>query len=327
MGGSTEDGSQKSEEGQTMTGIEVAAALFGAVVLKGSAVALGAWLLSKTGMGFRVYGIGAAALMLIALSALEPLDGSGFITISHRTVESVSIGPVSVSLPGVFLAVWATGVLVMLTKLVIDIRAARGLARSGVQAGRRAVVQLRRAGEAIGVTSLPEVRETTALATAALVGFCRPVLLIPVQAQEWSDEELFGVLCHELEHVRRTDWLLMMVERMASAIFWINPLVHLMIRQAGAAREMAADEAALRAGTPALVYAGRLIAVARQLHQSPKLAVSVAFASGSVEQRVKALFDGRDRRGTTPVSVLGTLVVVAPLVLVIAAFQPFSCLP
>jgi beta-lactamase regulating signal transducer with metallopeptidase domain len=317
-----------------VTTIEVAAWVASATLAKASVVAIGLILGVKifarsASASSLALGMGPWALgLVILIGPLAPSLGTGFVSIPHGAIELVSVGPVSLSPVGVFVALWAGGVCFLLLRLLRDVLAARILVRAGVRTSPRAGELLARAARSIGVTRVPELRETSELATAALIGFRRPVLLLPVQAREWSDEELFGVLCHELEHARRSDWLMLMSERIVGAFFWINPLVHLMTRYAAGLREMAADDAALRAGTAAPVYAGRLIAVARDLHNVPRLASSVAFAEGGrVDERVKALFDRRDRRPSTRSSLLHAVTLSFPFVLALAAFEPWTCLP
>ena len=317
------------------TSIEVGAALASAILVKGSVVALGALAVARLGARTAAgaslgLGMGHGALgMVFLLGPFFPELNSGFVAIGHDVVQPVSIGPLTASTASVMVAIWAMGALVMVGRLIRDLRAALALAqRADGQTSKRAGELLTRAARRIGVRRIPQLRETSELATVALIGFWRPVLLTPVQSHEWSDEELFGVLCHELEHMRRGDWLMLMLERIIVAVFWVNPLVHVLARQASAMRECAADDAAMRAGAGASAYAGRLISVARELKRAPRLAVSVAFADGGrVDQRVRALFESRDRRRMAPIAVLRAAVVALPLVITLAAVEPWTCLP
>ena len=316
-----------------MTSIEVVAWLGSTLLLKGSAIAIGVMVAAKfarsaAGASLRL-GMGYAVLgTLVLLGPLLPEVNAGFTTITHVAVEGPTIGGLTLSPALGLVMTWAVGVIVMLSRLTNDVRAARRLCRRAGEGWQRAEELLRAAGSAVGCERLPGIRQTSELATVALIGFWRPVLLIPTQAREWSDEEFFGILCHELEHVRRNDWLMLMVERIVGAVFWINPLIHFVTRSSAGLREMAADDAALRAGAAAPAYARRLIAVARELHNAPRLAVSVAFAEGGrVDERVKALFDRRDRRPSARSSMIRALAIALPVVMVLAALEPWTCLP
>jgi beta-lactamase regulating signal transducer with metallopeptidase domain len=317
-----------------MTTIEVGAMLASALLVKGTVIAAGvmiaARLVAKSASSATlILGLGPAALGLVLLfGPLVPTRGSGFVSISHNAVQQFSIGPLAGSPVSVFVLLWAAGAVLLLGRFVRDLRAAHHLAKKADSGCPMGDMVLLRAARAIGSNRIPELRETTELTTAALIGFHRPVLLLPVAAREWTDEEHYGVLCHELEHVRRHDWLMLMIERIVTAIFWINPLVHVLGRSASGARERSADDAAMRAGAGATAYAGRLIAVARDLRMAPHLRASVAFADGGrIDQRVRALFEARDRRGIAPVTMLRATLSALPLVAILAAVEPWTCIP
>lgn len=314
--------------------MEVGAALASALLIKGTVIGIGALIVARCARSAAgaslALGIGHGAWgMVILLGPFLPELNSGVVTIGHGAIEGASIGSLTLSPVLILVATWTTGVLVMVGRIVRDLRAATALARRAEgETGKRAEELLTFAAGRIGVSRMPQLRETSELATVALIGFWRPVLLIPVQAREWSDEELFGVFCHELEHLRRGDWLVLMIERIVGAVYWVNPLVHVLARQASAMRECAADDAAIRAGAGVSAYAGRLISVARDLKRAPRLAVSVAFADGGrVDQRVRALFESRDRRGMAPLAVLRASLVVLPFVIALAVVEPWTCLP
>ncbi len=317
-----------------MTTIEVGAMLASVLLAKGTLIAAGVMIAARfvaksASTASLILGLGLGALgLVVLLGPLVPARGSGLVSISHNAVQQFPIGPLAVSPIAVFIGLWAVGAVLLLGRFVRDLRRAHRLARMADDGCRIGDALLLRAARAVGSARVPEVRGTTELTTVALIGFRRPVLLIPVAAREWTEEELFGVLCHELEHVRRHDWLLLVIERIVTAVFWINPLVHLLSRSAAAAREHAADDAAMRAGAGATAYAGRLIAVARDLRPAPQLGASVAFAEGGrIDQRVRALFEVRDRRGTASGTMLRATLIALPLIAILAAVDPWTCIP
>ena len=54
-------------------------------------------------------------------------------------------------------------------------------------------------------------------------GFLRPVILLPVDADQWQTERLRAVLLHELAHIKRWDWTMLMVTQIMCAVYWFNP--------------------------------------------------------------------------------------------------------
>lgn len=69
------------------------------------------------------------------------------------------------------------------------------------------------------------------------------ILLDPASLSEPHTAE--AVLAHELAHLRRCDWLFLILSRLAVALFWFNPLVWVLHAALVARTEEAADAAAV----------------------------------------------------------------------------------
>lgn len=76
-------------------------------------------------------------------------------------------------------------------------------------------------------------------------------------------EQAEAVVAHELAHVRRFDWPVLIAARVAVALFWFNPLAWLLVRELARQAELAADEDAVRQVAP-VDYAQVLLAVANR---------------------------------------------------------------
>ena len=225
-------------------------------------------------------------------------------------------------------ALWLAGTLVALARLANDVRAARGLVRRATASlDARAWPMVRAIATRLRFRGPIELRASADLVTAALLGWRRPVLLLPARCTDWSDEELFAVLRHEMEHVRRRDWLALVVARIAAALYWPNPIVHLVNRRAALARELVADDAVLRAGVRPEAYARRLMAVARDVARGEAHAGAVAFAVDGVDVRVRALFAEHAAAPSPPAARAIAPLATLPLLVVLAAAQPWICLP
>jgi uncharacterized protein (TIGR03435 family) len=126
-------------------------------------------------------------------------------------------------------------------------------------------------------------------------GSLRPTLVLPIDAETWSDEELRRALVHELEHIRRADWLTQCMVRVLCAVYWFHPLVWIARRELVLEAERACDDAVLRY-SEASEYADQLVDLAKRLstrHQ-PYLAMA---NRRDLAARVRALLDGRLPRG------------------------------
>jgi bla regulator protein BlaR1 len=149
-------------------------------------------------------------------------------------------------------------------------------------------------------------------------GLMRPVILLNTRAVEASSEAE-AIIAHELAHVARMDWAKLLLARIATALFWFNPLVWLLAREAHQLREEAADDSVLAADIPDTDYAQLLVGVAR--HECPGLllgAHGVAPSKSSLARRVARVLDGASARGPVARSfalgvLVGALLIAAPL--------------
>jgi beta-lactamase regulating signal transducer with metallopeptidase domain len=127
-------------------------------------------------------------------------------------------------------------------------------------------------------------------------GVVRPVILLNSEAAE-SHAEAEAIITHELAHVARLDWAKLLLSRVAVAIFWFNPLVWVLAREAHQLREEAADDAVLGTDIDETEYARLLVGVAR--HECRGLLIGahgVAPARNSLARRVKRVLDGAAKR-------------------------------
>ena len=135
------------------------------------------------------------------------------------------------------------------------------------------------------------------LASPISWGLMRPVILLNSRAVEATDEAE-AIIAHELAHVARMDWIKLLLARVATALFWFNPLVWLLAREAHQLREETADDTVLAANIVDTDYAQLLVGVAR--HECPGLllgAHGVAPSKSSLARRVARVLDGKSVRG------------------------------
>lgn len=96
----------------------------------------------------------------------------------------------------------------------------------------------------LSLTRAVELRETDQLATAATIGWSRPVILLPRDWRAWTDDQRRAVLAHELAHVARGDYLACVLAQTSLAIHFYHPLVHALAARLRLEQELAADATA-----------------------------------------------------------------------------------
>jgi beta-lactamase regulating signal transducer with metallopeptidase domain len=166
-------------------------------------------------------------------------------------------------------------------------------------------------------------------------GFRQSTIILPVAARHWADGELTRALRHELEHVRRDDWALQLLARVACALYWPHPIVWVAWRRFCLEAERACDDAVVES-SEATAYAGQLVSLARSasgLSAMPALGMA---SPTKLRQRIEAILDPSVRRGPhsgyaaagAAVALLALLVSVAPARFIVAAtaeaFEPIA---
>ena len=158
-------------------------------------------------------------------------------------------------------------------------------------------------------------------------GVLRPVILLNQETLTKNDDAE-AIIAHELAHVARLDWASLLLARIATALFWFNPLAWLVARQAHQLREEAADDAVLRSNVNHLDYAALLVGAARhEAHGFLLAANGVAPSRGSLRQRITRVLDEGQLRapaylGWISVCVLGAVAVAMPLAAFSATATP-----
>src|SRR5262249_50775290 len=151
-------------------------------------------------------------------------------------------------------------------------------------------------------------------------GWRRPRILLPQRAECWPAERIRSVLCHELAHARRCDWVVQVTAELLRSVHWFDPVVWVACRWLRSESEQASDDAALNCGIAGSDYAEHLLEVVRSLKQSrisPAYALSMAHPS-TLERRFSAILNPElDRRSPArlPIAAMlsAFLIVTVPL--------------
>ena len=224
------------------------------------------------------------------------------------------------SLTALLVASWIAGATLCVLPIAVGLWQIRTIRRSGLpwRHGRPVVDPLALdAGIRRPITLL--LHES--VAGPMTCGVLRPAIVLPLDVPAWAQEDLRRALVHELEHVRRRDWVTHGLARLACAVYWFHPLVWAAWRQLSLEAERACDDAvlvstALSAGADApTAYADQLVVLAERLsaasHQ-PQLAMA---RRHDLATRVVAVLDSRQPRGRArPSSVAIACAVAAVLV-------------
>ena len=130
-------------------------------------------------------------------------------------------------------------------------------------------------------------------------GFARPKVILPADAEDWTDERARVVMSHELAHIRRGDWIVQLSAELLRAVYWFNPLIWIACRRLRLESEHACDDEVMCRGVEGADYATHLIELARALnHGRHSWFPAPAMARpSSLERRVRAMLNTHLDRG------------------------------
>jgi TonB family protein len=114
--------------------------------------------------------------------------------------------------------------------------------------------------QTLGVTV--DIRFSDAIGSPATIGARHPMVLLPHHVCELSLPVQRAVLCHELMHVQRRDWLPTLLEEVWCAVLWFHPAARALASRLNLARETLVDEATIAHTQDRRAYAAALLAFA-----------------------------------------------------------------
>ena len=207
-----------------------------------------------------------------------------------RTSSTVTLGSQGVAswLPLVVM-LWMAGVAFLFVRLAGGWWRIHGLHRAS-----RAANPSRWAGAAtriaatLGLPRLVHVVDTSLVDTPTVIGWMRPVILLPIAAfAGLSPAQVDAILAHELAHIRRHDFLVNLLQTFAETILFYHPAVWWLSARIRIEREHCCDLVALSVCGDPVGYAEALVELESWRTVQSRLAV--AATGGSLLTRVRRL--------------------------------------
>jgi beta-lactamase regulating signal transducer with metallopeptidase domain len=174
------------------------------------------------------------------------------------------------------LLIWATGTLVMASRLMLGWRYA---ARLG-------------AGSRLVETGL---YESALVSTPMTTGVFTPRILVPPGWRVWPADVLRTVRIHESAHVRRRDSLTSLLAHVNRCAFWFHPLSWWLERQIAIAAEEACDDEVVRASGEPRQYAETLLRMADAVRVRGRRVEwqAIGMAGAPLASRIDRVLNGR----------------------------------
>jgi uncharacterized protein (TIGR03435 family) len=237
---------------------------------------------------------------------------------TRRSADAVGIRPLPL-----LRALWLTGGLAFAAPILLTLWRARSL-RVTALAWAPGDVLVRELATQAGTRRRVRVLRHDGVTAPMTCGLFRPVILLPWDASDWPEMDVRRALIHELEHVRRGDWLAHLLARVVCAVYWLHPLVWICWRRLHLDAERACDDAVLRQ-SEGETYAAQLVRLAERMSQSDGRPILAMAGSRDLATRVRSVLDAdrrRDRAGAR--RIFGT---AAAALVALAAIAPVRAVP
>ena len=185
-----------------------------------------------------------------------------------------------------FFELWLAGAVLLAAWHLAGWLLSRRFRREGSPPSDDILAIVEKVGRRLRVRRAVAVRQTFRVATPMVVGWIKPVIVLPTSALlGLSPIELEAVLAHELAHIRRHDYLVNLIQTIVETLLFYHPAVWWLSHQIRAEREFCTDDLAVRICQRPDVYARSLIALAETVRASPPRAV--AATGGDLLTRIR----------------------------------------
>jgi len=148
--------------------------------------------------------------------------------------------------------------------------------------------------ERLGISRIVELRNSQTCTTPVVVGFRRPVILLPsALLTGLTAGEMHAVLMHELVHVVRSDSVVNLAQGLLGALYFFHPLVWWANSELRRLREEACDELTVTALDGQRRTYGEAIVKVTELfgYASPPLALGVMESKSPARERLRRILD------------------------------------
>jgi TonB family protein len=159
-------------------------------------------------------------------------------------------------------------------------------------------------------------------------GVFRPVVLLPAAFPALDPRTREAILCHELLHVRRRDWIFTVAEELVRTVLWFHPAIWWLLGQIQLAREQAVDRQVVDTTRARDEYLDALLAIAGARPQLDLAPAPLFLRQRHLKQRVISLLQEVRMSKTRLVSSMAASVgMLAAACWMITAAVPLAAAP
>lgn len=215
---------------------------------------------------------------------------------------------------------WSLGVVLCSIRPLLGCHTLWQLQRVGVSpVSDEVLAAVSRVSQRLGLRHAVRVLQTTWARVPVVVGYLRPVILLPVSLMtSLSPSQLEAILAHELAHVRRHDFIVNLLQILLETLFFYHPAVWWLSRQIRIEREHCCDDLVVKSLGNRVEYGRALLAVEELRGHSTLLAPGAT--DGSLVSRLRRILNVLpEHAGTASLSSRWAVACVLPCTLLLLA--------
>jgi hypothetical protein len=127
------------------------------------------------------------------------------------------------------------------------------------------------------------------------LGHVDPIILLPESFLSLDHEAQLSIVCHELIHVRRNDWLVTLFEEIIATLFWCNPAVWVLQSHTKLSREQLVDSEVVALTAAPASYVQALLVMAGAPRKLKTVPAALFLNDGHLPRRVRSLLTKRNQ--------------------------------
>ncbi|WP_316820963.1 M56 family metallopeptidase [Pedobacter gandavensis] len=141
-----------------------------------------------------------------------------------------------------------------------------------------------------GIPKLVKIVQSGLVNVPMVVGYFKPLILIPIGLlNNLSKEEVEAIICHELAHVKRRDYLVNILQSVMELLFFFNPAVTWISGLIREERESCCDDLAVLNTNNKAGYIRALVSFEEFQMNKPEYAMGIAEHPNQLVKRVKRM--------------------------------------
>lgn len=151
---------------------------------------------------------------------------------------------------------------------------------------------VQRTATALSIHRGVKVAESARISAPVVLGYLKPLILVPVgMIAGLSTQQLETIFLHELAHIRRSDYLVNLLQTMIESIFFFNPFVRMLSNEIRREREYCCDDVVVNMHGNSAAYAHALVRLAESRVAAPAFALSLTGHKNQLLARIKRIME------------------------------------